>query len=202
MALVDDPHNGPHLYRVWAAVTTGEEQPHSTLVLESSTSTFTRQLTLLRLPPDVVSGPCRCDGQTVVEEDRWTEIVGLSVRVHVRHSRDRVLVVYHANFEPSGLRYDAFFTVFRETAHRQQNMGLESTGMWSVSSHAAASSEFPHAMFVDVPGRGTHTYSVWARTCRCDEQLVAEPVGVGPDGQIAVVLLEQSKSQGVSTAHL
>merc|ERR1711963_1249837 len=48
---------------------------------------------------------------------------------------------------------------------------------------------YPVAMFTDAPGIGTHTYSVHARTRRCDHLSDATPIGVGPDGQIAAVLL-------------
>jgi len=192
MAMVDDPPAGPHLYAVKACVTTGAAEDTSVLSLESDEETFSRQLVLLRLPEDLVVGPCRCEGLTTVEEDRWTEITGLSVAVTVKNSFDKALIVYHTNFNPTGMSYEVYFTLFRTGVNRvSTNMGHEDTGMCSVASSYRQSSEYPHTMFVDAPGAGTHTYSVLARTRRCDTLLEAPPVEIGPDGQIAAVLLER-----------
>lgn len=184
MALVDDPAPGPHLYAARAAVT-AEEEPRVCHLDDDD-----RQLALIRLPGSIVFGPARCVGPTMVEEDRWTQIEGLSVQVTVDGASDKVLLVYGVNFNPTGLNYEAYFTVFRTSAQgATKNLGRQDQGMWSVASSAAASSEYPVGMFTDAPGPGCHTYAVYARTVRCDHLTEAPTVEVGPDGQLAAIPL-------------
>jgi hypothetical protein len=195
MALVDDPQPGPHIYMARAAVTTGEEGETRVLHLDEDD----RQLALIRLPEAMVAGPSRCNGAATVTEDRWTEIPGLSVTITVQGSYDKVMVVYNTNFDPADFHYEAYFTVFRT---RQQgsskNLGSEEQGNSSVASSSVSSSEFPTGMFVDSPGAGTFTYSVYARTRRCDHLTEPTEIEVGPDGQIAAVLLSGRQGQGAA----
>lgn len=185
MALVDDPEPGPHFYAARAAVTTDDGQSRVCHLDDDD-----RQLALIRLPADLVFGPSRCPGPTLVEEDKWTEINGLTVTATVDSSRVKVLLVYNVNFNPTGLNYETYFTLFRANSNGSMtNLGQEEQGMWSVASSSVGSSEYPVAMFTDAPGIGTHTYSVHARTRRCDHLAEAPPIEVGPDGQIAAVLL-------------
>jgi len=187
MALVDDPESGPHTYQVKAAVTTGDQEPRVCHLDDDD-----RQLSLIRLPPNIVAGPCRCQGPVQVAEDRWTEIPGLSITVDVKSPHDKVLVVYHTNFNPTLMNYEAYFTLFRTSANGgSKNLGHEDQGMWSVASSSIGSSEYPVTMFTDGPGAGTYTYTVHARTRRCDTLQEPAPIEVGPDGQISAVLLEQ-----------
>lgn len=185
MALVDDPAPGPHVYVAKATVTTGDEEPRVCSLDEGD-----RQLALIRLPGDSVVGPCRCVFSSLVDEDRWTEIAGLAVTATVQGPGDKVLIVYNVNFCPSDMNYETYFTLFRTSASGSpKNLGQEAQGMWSVASSSAGSSEYPVSMFTDSPGAGTYTYTVYARTRRCDHLTEALPVEVGPDGQIAAVLL-------------
>jgi hypothetical protein len=195
IAMVDDPQPGPHIYMARAAVTTGDE---STRVLHLDEDD--RQLALIRLPEAMVAGPSRCSGAATVTEDKWTEIPGLSVTVTVQGSYDKVMVVYNTNFNPADLNYEAYFTVFR-TSHQgsSKNLGSEEQGTTSVASSSISSSEYPTAMFVDGPGAGTYTYSVYARTRRCDHLIEPTEIEVGPDGQIAAVLLSGRQGAGNST---
>jgi len=189
MSLVDAPEAGPHLYAVRAAVTTGDNEPRVCNLDDDD-----RQLSLIRLPGEIVSGPCRCSGLVTVEEDRWTEVAGLSVTVKVPNAHDKVLINWNTNFNPTGMAYEAYFTVFRSsTTGALKNLGDEEQGMWSVASAATGSSEYPAAMFADVPGAGTHTYCVQARTKRCDNLTEPQPIEVGPDGQMSAVLLQTGR---------
>mmetsp|Transcript_71894 Transcript_71894/g.203013 ORF Transcript_71894/g.203013 Transcript_71894/m.203013 type:complete len:568 (+) Transcript_71894:84-1787(+) len=189
MSLVDTPEPGPHLYAVRAAVTTGDDEPRVCQLDDDD-----RQLALIRLPGDIVFGPSRCSALAIIEEDKWTEIPGLSVTVAVPSAHDKVLIAYNTNFNPTGLSYEAYFTVFRVgPAGGAKNMGDEDQGMWSVASASTGSSEYPVSMFTDMPGVGTHTYIVHARTRRCESLLEPLPVEVGPDGQISAVLLQTGR---------
>jgi len=190
MALVDNPEAGPHLYTAKAAVTTESNEPRVCHLDDDN-----RQLTLIRLPGDSVAGPSRCSGPTMVDEDKWTEIAGLSVTTAVQGSGDKVLIVYNVNFNPTELNYETYFTLFRTGASGSpKNLGQSEQGMWSVASSSVGSSEYPVTMFTDSPGAGTYTYSVHARTRRCDHLTEAPPAEVGPDGQISAVLLPASGS--------
>lgn len=196
MVQVDDPEPGPHLYAAKAAVTTGDENQAGVCRIEDE-----RQLALIRLPAQLVFGPARCEGETLVEEDRWTEVKGLSVTATVGQG-DKVLVVYSVNFNPAGLSYEAYFTLFRSSATgSMNNLGSEQQGMCSVASSAAGSSEFPVAMFTDSPGAGSHTYTVCVRTRRCDNLTEPAPVEVGPDGQLSAVLLPSARRSGGTNTH-
>lgn len=197
MALVDDPEPGPQLYAVKAAVTTESDESRVCHIDNED-----RQLTLIRLPAALVNGPCRCEGPTLVEEDRWTPIAGLSVTTTVENSSEKVLVTYNANLNPTELMYESYFTVFRSNSNGNlQNLGGDSQGMWSVSSSSAGSSEYPVGMFVDVPGAGTYTYSLYARSRRCENLTLATPVEVGPDGQIATVRLPSGSAAKTQNDH-
>lgn len=190
MTLVDDPPEGPHIYEARAAVTTSQGE-----VRVCHLDDEPRQLALIRLPESMVVGPYRCLGMTRAHEDRWTEIDGLSAEVSVEHAHDRVLLVWHANFNPTGMQYEAYFTLFRSTSYGpMKNLGSEDQGVWSVASSATGSSEYPSCMFVDTPGPGTFTYTVHVRTRRCGSLMEATPVEVGPDGQIAAVMLASKRS--------
>jgi len=190
MALVDTPEPGPHVYEVKAAVTTGDGEPRVCHLDEDD-----RQLVLVRLPAGIVVGPSRCLGATSVTEDRWTEISGMSITVNVKNAHDKVLLVHHTNFNPSVLSYEAYFTIFRSSEHGpSKNLGNENQGMWSVASSSVGSSEYPASMFTDLPGAGTYTYTVHARSRRCDALTEPAEIEVGPDGQIAAVLLETKPS--------
>jgi len=192
MALVDAPEAGPHVYQVKAAVTTGDDEPRVCHLDEDD-----RQLALIRLPAGMVVGPSRCLGPAEVTEDVWTEIPGLSITVDVKNAHDKVLVVYNTNFNPSDMSYEAYFTLFRSSeSGGSKNLGQEEQGMWSVASSSAGSSEYPVQMFTDAPGAGTYTYTVHARTRRCDAQTEPAAIEVGPDGQIAAVLVESRPSGG------
>jgi len=192
MALVDEPEAGPHLYQARAAVTTEGDEARVCHLDEDD-----RQLALIRLPGGSVVGPARCDGSTLVEEDRWTEILGLSVTVSVQRPSDKVLLVYSANFNPSGFEYEAYFTIHRTgQSGGTENLGREDQGMWSVASSAAGSSEYPVGMFTDAPGVGTHTYRVSARTRRCGGLTQAPEIEVGPDGQLSAVSLTAGRPAG------
>lgn len=185
MALVDDPAPGPHLYTAKAAVTNGDDEPRVCHLDDDD-----RQLSLIRLPGDSVAGPSRCTGPTTVDENRWTEIAGLTVTTTVKGSSDKVLIVYNVNFNPAELNYEAYFTLFRTSSSGSStNLGQAEQGMWSVASSSMGSSEYPVTMFTDSPGAGTYTYSVHARTRRCDHLTEASPVEVGPDGQISAISL-------------
>mmetsp|Transcript_32046 Transcript_32046/g.91956 ORF Transcript_32046/g.91956 Transcript_32046/m.91956 type:complete len:575 (+) Transcript_32046:99-1823(+) len=187
MALVDEPEAGPHLYQAKAAVTCGDDEQRVCNLDDDD-----RQLALIRLPSSIVAGPNRCQGPTQVSEDRWTEISGLAVTVDVKGNHDKVLVVYNTNFNPTLMSYEAYFTLFRTSATGgSKNMGHDDQGMWSVASSSVGSSEYPVTMFTDGPGAGTFTYTVHARTRRCDSLLEPSPIEVGPDGQISGILLEQ-----------
>jgi hypothetical protein len=193
MAMVDDPQPGPHIYMARAAVTTGEDGEPRVLHLDEDD----RQLALIRLPEAMVAGPSRCSGAATVTEDRWTEIPGMSVTVTVQGSYDKVMIVYNTNFDPADFNYEAYFTVFRTREQGSaKNLGGEDQGMTSVASSSVSSSEFPTAMFVDGPGAGTYTYSVYARTRRCEQSLEPTEIEVGPDGQIAAVLLSGRQTAG------
>jgi len=191
MAMVDEPEAGPHFYQARAAVTTETDEARVCHLDEDD-----RQLALIRLPGGMVAGPSRCEGSTLVEEDKWTEILGLSVTVSVSKASDKVLLVYNANFNPSGLEYEAYFTIHRTSVQGSgtENLGREDQGMWSVASSAAGSSEYPVGMFTDCPGVGTFTYRVSARTRRCGTLTEAPPIEVGPDGQIAAIMLGAGRS--------
>jgi len=185
IALIDDPEPGPHLYQVKAAVTS-EENATAVCQLDDDD----RQLSLIRLPGKIVTGPSRCSGPASVTEDTWTEIPGLSVTVEVSGAHDKVLVVYNTNFNPSEFKYEAYFTLFRTSDHAgARNLGHPHAGLHCVASAASASSEYPVGMLTDAPGVGRHTYSVHARTCRCEDQVHPPEIEVGPDGQIAAVQL-------------
>jgi len=185
MALVDDPLPGPHLYKVKAAVTTANGEARVCRLDDDD-----RQLALIRLPACCVSGPNRVQGSCLIEEDSWTEVSGLSVTTTVSAAHDKVLIVYNTNFNPTGLNYEAYFTLFRRTDQGiMKNLGSDLQGMWSVTSASQGSSEYPVSMFTDVPGVGQHSYSVCVRTRRCDHLTEPTPVEVGPDGQISAVLL-------------
>mmetsp|Transcript_46739 Transcript_46739/g.139539 ORF Transcript_46739/g.139539 Transcript_46739/m.139539 type:complete len:570 (-) Transcript_46739:137-1846(-) len=186
MALIDTPEPGPHAYSVKAAVTTGDGEPRVCHLDEDD-----RQLALIRLPASIVVGPSRCLGAAAVVEDRWTEIPGMAITVDVKSAHDKVLLIHHVNFNPSQLSYEAYFTVFRTSAHgASKNLGNDKQGMWSVASSSVGSSEYPASMFTDCPGAGTFIYTVHARTRRCDALMEPTEIEVGPDGQIAAVLLE------------
>lgn len=185
MSLLDDPEEGPHLYEVRAAVTAEEGE-----VRVCHLDDQLRQLCLIRLPGNLVSGPNRCEALTTVDEDRWTEIAGLSVSVTTANAHDKVLLVWSTNVNPTDMTYEAYFSVLRSSALGPlKNLGSEEQGMWSVASSAAGSSEYPSCMFVDTPGQGTFTYTVYARTRRCGSCSEATALEVGPDGQISAVLL-------------
>uniref|UniRef100_A0A7S1WEV7 Ketoreductase (KR) domain-containing protein n=1 Tax=Alexandrium catenella TaxID=2925 RepID=A0A7S1WEV7_ALECA len=185
MALVDTPAAGAHTYKVKAAVTTGDGEPRVCHLDEDD-----RQLSLIRLPAGIVVGPSRCNGPAKVTEDRWTEIPGMSITADVKNAHDKVLLNYHTNFNPAELSYEAYFTVFRTGAVGSKNLGHDDQGMWSVASASVGSSEYPVSLFTDCPGAGTYTYAVYARTRRCDAMTEPTEIEVGPDGQIAAVLLE------------
>lgn len=190
MALVDTPEPGPHVYQVKAAVTSADGEPRVCHLDEDD-----RQLALIRLPAGMVVGPSRCLGPASVTEDRWTEIPGMSITVDVKNTHDKVLLVHHTNFNPTLLSYEAYFTIFRTSAQGgSKNLGHDDQGMWSVASSSVGSSEYPVSMFTDGPGLGTFTYTVHARTRRCDALTEAPEIEVGPDGQIAAVLLEAKPS--------
>lgn len=210
MALVDDPPPGPHVYVVRGVVTPGEKEPCSVCNLEGlalsepddgdseqgggparGQGPASRQLALIRLPFASVRGPCRCVGSTLVEEDTWTQVQGLEVSATTQGARDKVLVVSHSNFDPADTSYEVYFTIFRAGGGEGvlTNLGNDSVGLWSVTSQSPFSSEYPHLMHLDTPGAGQHTYSIWARTRRCEHHRDPSPAEVGPDGQIAVVLL-------------
>jgi len=196
MALVDEPEAGPHVYQVKATVTTGDHEPRVCHLDEDD-----RQLSLIRLPGGIVVGPSRCPGPAEVTEDRWTEIPGLSITVNVKSAHDKVLLVWHSNFNPSDMSYEAYFTLFRSSEQSgSKNLGHEDQGMWSVASSSVGSSEYPVSMFTDGPGAGTYTYTVYARTRRCDALTEPSAIEVGPDGQIAAVLLESKPGGSVVEA--
>lgn len=185
MALVHDPEPGPHLYAA-RAVVTAEEGETRVCHLDDDD----RQLALIRLPGELVFGPSRCSRATLVDEDRWTEIEGMSVKAVLPSAKEKVLVVYNVNFNPMEMNYETYFTLFRTSSSGSMtNLGQMDQGTWSVASSSAGSSEYPVGMFTDSPGAGEFTYSVHARTRRCDHMPEATPVEVGPDGQIAAVLL-------------
>jgi len=185
IAMVDDPEPGPHFYQVKATVTTEENTPAVCQMDDDD-----RQLSLIRLPGKIVTGPSRCLGPATVTEDAWTEIPGLSVTVTVPSAHDKVLIVYNTNFNPTEFKYEAYFTLFRTTAHGgSRNLGHEDAGLQCVASAASASQEYPVGMLTDTPGAGTYTYSVHARTRRCEDQIQPAEIEVGPDGQIATILL-------------
>eukprot|EP00933_Yihiella_yeosuensis_P046930 TRINITY_DN4254_c0_g5_i1.p1 TRINITY_DN4254_c0_g5~~TRINITY_DN4254_c0_g5_i1.p1 ORF type:complete len:587 (+),score=112.59 TRINITY_DN4254_c0_g5_i1:104-1864(+) len=190
MTFMDEPEEGPHLYEVRAAVT-AEEGETRVCHLDDQI----RQLSLIRLPGSIVSGPNRCEAITTVDEDKWTEIPGLSVTVTTTNAHDKVLLVWNTNFNPEEFTYEAYFTILRSGAHGPlKNLGGEEQGMSSVASSAAGSSEYPASMFMDAPGLGTFTYTVHARTRRCGNLTEATPVEVGPDGQISAILLGAGRS--------
>lgn len=192
MTLVDEPEAGPHVYQVKAAVTTGDHEPRVCHLDDDD-----RQLSLIRLPAGMVVGPSRCMGPAEVTEDRWTEIPGLAITVTFKNAFDKVLIVYHANFNPLLMSYEAYFTLFRRSEQGAlHNLGHEDQGMWSVASSSIGSSEYPVSMFTDGPGAGTYTYVVYARTRRCDSMTEPTEIQVGPDGQIAAVMLETRQSMG------
>merc|ERR1711972_433656 len=192
MAVVDEPAPGPHKYEVKAAVTTGGNQKRVCHLDEDD-----RQLSLIRLPEGVIVGPSYTPGPAEVTEDKWTEIPGLSITVTLKNAFDKVLVVYSTNFNPGALSYEAYFTLFRSGSKSgSKNLGSEDQGMWSVASSSVGSSEYPVTMFTDSPGAGTHTYSVYARTRRCDDRMEPTPIEVGPDGQISAVMLESKPKAG------
>jgi len=192
MALVDDPQPGAHTYKVRAAVTTCNDEARVMHLDDDD-----RQLALIRFPGDIVVGPSRCLGVATITEDKWTEIPGLTVTVTVKNSFDKVLVVYNTNFNPTEMTYEAYFTIFRTSAQgKLKNLGHEDQGMWSVASSSAGSSEYPQTMFTDGPGAGTYTYTVCARTRRCGILLEEPAIEVGPDGQIAAILLENKRNAG------
>eukprot|EP00931_Biecheleriopsis_adriatica_P082745 TRINITY_DN5619_c0_g2_i1.p1 TRINITY_DN5619_c0_g2~~TRINITY_DN5619_c0_g2_i1.p1 ORF type:complete len:593 (-),score=98.78 TRINITY_DN5619_c0_g2_i1:52-1782(-) len=192
MTVMDDPQEGPHLYEVRAAVTADEGETRVCHLDDAP-----RQLCLLRLPGSAVVGPNRMKETAIVEEDRWTEIPGLSVTVTTKTAHDKVLLVWSTNFNPTELTYEAYFTVMRSGSHGPlKNLGGEDQGLWSVASSAAGSSEYPASISFDAPGRGTFTYSVHCRTRRCGSLKEALPVEVGPDGHIAAAVLSQSIESG------
>jgi len=185
MTVMDDPQEGPHLYEVRAAVTTEEGETRVCHLDQEP-----RQLGLLRLPASAVSGPTRMREAAVVEEDKWTEIPGLSVTITTKSAHDKILLVWNSNFNPAEMSYEAYFTVMRSGNNGPlKNLGGEDQGVWSVSSAAAGSSEYPASMSVDSPGVGTFTYKVHARSRRCGNLQEPCQVEVGPDGQISAVLL-------------
>ncbi|CAE7663121.1 ANK1 [Symbiodinium sp. CCMP2592] len=185
MTVMDDPQEGPHLYEVRAAVT-AEEGETRVCHLDAAP----RQLGLLRLPGSSVSGPYRMKAASVVEEDQWTELPGLSATVTTTKAHQKVLLVWSTNFNPDGLTYESYFTVMRSSlGGPMRNLGSDSQGLWSVSSEAAGSSEYPASMSIDSPGIGTYTYTVHCRTRRCGSLTEPMRVEVGPDGHIAAVLL-------------
>mmetsp|Transcript_38221 Transcript_38221/g.110282 ORF Transcript_38221/g.110282 Transcript_38221/m.110282 type:complete len:585 (-) Transcript_38221:60-1814(-) len=190
MATVDDPEPGPHAYSARAAVTTDDEHQARVCHLDDDD----RQLALIRLPADLVFGPSRCSSATFVEEDRWTEIEGLSVTASLS-AKDKAMLVFSVNYNPTAMNYESYFTLFRTSSSGSMtNLGQEDQGMWSVASSSSGSSEYPVVMFTDSPGAGEFTYSVHARTRRCDHMNEATAVEVGPDGQIAAVLLPGSSA--------
>merc|ERR1719401_373872 len=102
---------------------------------------------------------------------------------------------------PSDFTYEAYFTVFRTGGQGgSTNLGSEGQGCTSVASSAVSSSEYPTAMLVDAPGAGTYTYTVHARTRRCDHLTEPTEIEVGPDGQIAAVLLSGRAGAAAPTA--
>mmetsp|Transcript_11829 Transcript_11829/g.24980 ORF Transcript_11829/g.24980 Transcript_11829/m.24980 type:complete len:561 (-) Transcript_11829:231-1913(-) len=184
MALVDNCAPGAHLYKVKAAVTTPNGEARVCRLDDDD-----RQLALIRLPAGSVAGPCRCEGTAVIEEDKWTEVSGLSVTVSVEGAHDKVLVVFNTNFNPATLNYEAYFTLFRSTDQGvMKNLGSDEQGMQSVTSASVGSSEYPIGMFTDVPGVGKHNYTLCARTRRCGSDTVPTPIEVGPDGQISAIM--------------
>mmetsp|Transcript_47171 Transcript_47171/g.100946 ORF Transcript_47171/g.100946 Transcript_47171/m.100946 type:complete len:610 (+) Transcript_47171:80-1909(+) len=188
IAMIDDPHPGPMLYTTKGIVTTESEEPRICHIDGE------RQLALIRLPAAAVSGPHRCEGSTLLDEDRWTAISGLQVTATLRSSSEKVLLVYNTNLNPAELEYEVYFTVFRSSQSGSQNLGQDRQGMWSVASAAVSSTEYPVAMFTDSPGVGTFTYAVHARTRRCGSAREANPIEVGPDGQISAVRLGASSA--------
>merc|ERR1712039_348851 len=179
-----------HVYMVRAGVTTGVDVRRVCLFDDDD-----RQLALIRLPSDRIVGPCRCLGVATVSEDRWTEIPGLSATVTVAQSHDKLLITAQTNFNPAGMEYEAYFTIFRSSSTGSlQNLGHDSQGMWSVASASTGSSEYPVLMFTDGPGAGTYTYSVYVRSRRCESLQEPQAIEVGPDGQISVLMLSNSGS--------
>merc|ERR1712137_318319 len=193
MALVDNPPAGPHLYSVATCITAQENLPDASISLEGHSMFPMRQLSLLRLAADDVVGPFECQGVSTVDEDCWTEVHGLSVTVEVRNQWTKVLIICNTNFDPSKLMYEVYVTLFRRREKGGTvNLGHEDTGIWSAASNYCQSSEFPQIMFIDVPGTGSHSYSVAARTRRCDVLLEPPLVEIGPQGQISAVLLQST----------
>mmetsp|Transcript_21986 Transcript_21986/g.39910 ORF Transcript_21986/g.39910 Transcript_21986/m.39910 type:complete len:537 (-) Transcript_21986:67-1677(-) len=186
MATIDEPPPGPHLYRVRAALTVGEEQG-AVNMLEG-----TRQLALIRLPGHIVSGPCRAEGPVQIEEGTWSEIPGLSATITLRRPRDKVLIVYHCDCHPQDYHYEGHFTVFRRSeAGSVKNLGFsDDFGMEMVSSDYRASSECPTGLLCDSPGGlGPWTYYIAARVANVGTSSENPPVVTGYAGTISAVLL-------------
>jgi len=183
MATLDDPPAGPHLYRVRAA-TTGDTGAVNSIEGD-------RQLSLIRLPGHLVSGPCRARPVTV-DEPRWIEIPGMSSCIRLERSRDRVLVVYHADAHPQEFSYKVHFTVFRQGERGAvKNLGFtDDMGMETVTSDRPASSDYPVGLFVDAPGSaGDWIYSVGARVENVGVSKDCPAVVTGHVGSISLVLL-------------
>lgn len=186
IATIDEPPPGPHLYRVRAALTVGEEQG------AANTLEGTRQLALIRLPGHIVSGPCRAEGPVQIEEGTWSEIPGLTTSITLRRPRDKVLIVYHADCNPQDYHYEGHFTVFRRgDTGSVKNLGFsDDFGMEMVSSDYRASSECPVGLLCDSPGGlGPWTYYVAARVANVGTSSENPPVVTGYSGTISAVLL-------------
>ncbi|CAE7499787.1 ANK1 [Symbiodinium natans] len=188
MATVDEPPAGPHLYRVRAALTTGDESG------VSATLQNERQLALVRLPGHLVTGPMQATHPIEVTEGSWTEIPGMSLTCSLRRPRDRILLVYHVDCSPLSHFYEAHFTIFRRkeaSSAPAQNLGFsEDYGLDMVFSDYGASSEYPAALLVDTPGSlGAWTYYVAARVANLGTSRENPPVVVGYSGSISAVLL-------------
>lgn len=191
MTIMDDPEEGPHVYEVRAAVTTEDGQTRVCHIDPAP-----RQLGLLKLPASAVSGPNRMREAAIIEEDRWTEVPGLSVTVTTKKSQEKVLLVWSTNFNPEELSYEAYFTVMRSSSSSgPKNLGSDQQGLWSVASSASGSNEYPASMSLDSPGVGCFTYTVYCRTRRCGNLTEPTRVEVGPDGHISAAVLNAKAAE-------
>jgi len=198
IALIDDPAPGLHLYHMQAMVTTEHGKLH-----ELRFDDDIRQFALIRFPDPICSGPSKPISQGLkeafyIEEEKWVEVPGLVVTASTSNAGDKVLVAYNTTMLPTTARYEVYFTLFRYTSGKETtNLGHEELGMICVSSDFAASSEFPIAMFVDLPGKGIHTYTVFVRTKQVNSGgSDSNAVWVGPDGRISAILLPGQEALG------
>lgn len=192
MATVDEPPPGPHLYRARAALTTGEESGVS-LTLQGE-----RQLTLIRLPGNLVTGPMRPIEPVEIHDGTWTEIPGMFASCSLRRPRDRVLLVYHIDCNPQDYFYEAHFTIFRRkegAISSDQNLGFsEEFGLDMVFSDYGASSEYPAGLLIDTPGsQGPWTYYLAARVANLGTTSENPSVVVGYSGSLFGMVLSASR---------